>query len=94
VPSSLGRFGDCRSGSFKASYPLHAQPAPLVQISDLEIHVSPHAFPLVQVLQHLDPPGDVASPQATAGPVAPASRRNTAIRASFPTAFATSIISS
>src|SRR5437867_2646593 len=36
-------------------YPLHAHPGGCVQVSVLWIQVSPHAFPVVQTLQHFGP---------------------------------------
>ena len=32
--------------------PLHAQPGAFVQVKVLEIQLSPHAFPVMQVAQH------------------------------------------
>src|SRR5205814_3669166 len=47
---------------------LQAQPAPLWQVRFLEMHVSPHAFPVLQTLQQFDPaPPHEVAPSAPVG---------------------------
>ena len=47
---------------------LQAQPAPLWQVRFLAMHVSPHAFPVLQTLQQFDPaPPHEVAPSAPVG---------------------------
>ena len=47
---------------------LQAQPAPLWQVRFLAMHVSPHAFPVLQTLQQFDPaPPHEVAPGAPVG---------------------------
>ena len=59
----------------RGPHPLQAHPDPTWHVALCAMHVSPHAFPVVQTLQHdpRDPVESFAHPTVSGGPLAAAS---------------------
>jgi len=58
------------SGVPRPGHPLHAQPGGWLQVSVFGMQVSPHAFPVVQTLQHEDPVESLLQAAVRGGPLA------------------------